>query len=776
MTSKNLFFKLMKEDIKRRVWAIGLAFLSFFLWMPVAGAMEVSNLQKRYQNWVLNALPTDSMTPEMRYLDNLTEAAKDLVGVLNPMNITSICVASIVLALTGFLYLHSKKQMDFYHSIPVKREVIFAAKYVNGFLIIAGTYLTNMILAMGVFAVNGMPIGELVPMGLTAFLVHMGGFLINYGLMAVAVMLTGNFFVSILGGMVLFAYLPAIIGLMIGMMELFFVTMNFRGLELENLLYKTTPIAYYIMRVTEMSDSRLTAAELTSMQFSFIGISMVVGLVMALVAMFLYKKRPSESAGKAMAFRISRAPIKILIVTPMTIAVAILFWNIYYSLPWAIFGFVFGLVITHSIIEIIYHFEFRKLFANLPQMGISAVAALMIIAVFRYDLIRYDSFMPSENNFEYASVMAYGLDDWNDYGLPYKLENKDDYNWNYMSHADYAANNMKITDYEIIRSLTEAGIMTAEHEKECKYSGREIYQERNMEHLWTNTEIVFHMKNGKTVARNYYLDVTALRETFDKMYASKEYKEGIYPVMALKAENLSGVYESMYNEILEVTTEPVAIAELLETYKEELTALTLAEREKEIPVTSLRFLTLEEEQYLKYVTASRKDNYTGDFMIEDMNKVNFFPVYPSFTKTLALLEEAGIDHVGRMELDNVLRIEIQSYLEAKEDATFIESVDGKVTTVNTVDTIYPQAVSYENGYRTFTLENDGTPEMTACIEEVLKSAKFSRLAQMNNLCEMEYDIEIFVYLKDVNEGRLISNQESLLFQFPVDEVPEFLYN
>ena len=36
MTSRNLFFKLMREDLKRRIWALGLAFLSFFFRLPVA--------------------------------------------------------------------------------------------------------------------------------------------------------------------------------------------------------------------------------------------------------------------------------------------------------------------------------------------------------------------------------------------------------------------------------------------------------------------------------------------------------------------------------------------------------------------------------------------------------------------------------------------------------------------------------------------------------------------------------------------------------------------
>ena len=44
MTSKSLFFRLMKEDLKRRLWAFGLSFLTFFFAMPVLAAMGVTNL------------------------------------------------------------------------------------------------------------------------------------------------------------------------------------------------------------------------------------------------------------------------------------------------------------------------------------------------------------------------------------------------------------------------------------------------------------------------------------------------------------------------------------------------------------------------------------------------------------------------------------------------------------------------------------------------------------------------------------------------------------
>ena len=49
MTSRNLFFKLAKEDLKRRVWLAALSILIFFFAFPVGMALRLSNVEEQYQ-------------------------------------------------------------------------------------------------------------------------------------------------------------------------------------------------------------------------------------------------------------------------------------------------------------------------------------------------------------------------------------------------------------------------------------------------------------------------------------------------------------------------------------------------------------------------------------------------------------------------------------------------------------------------------------------------------------------------------------------------------
>lgn len=770
MTSKSLFFKLMKEDLKRKVWAVGLAFLSFFFVMPVAAAMRVSDILQMYERWIANGtIFTEGITAESRKAQMLLNVALETIGVESPLNVCVIVIASIVMALTGFMYLHSRKQMDFYHSIPVRREEIFAVKYLNGILIILSAYLINMIFAFVVLAVNGVGFSVTVPVGLTAFAIHAGGYVINYGLMTIAVMLTGNFFISILGGIVLFAYMPAAVSLVEGLMYLFLGTVNTRGLDVKKIIVNGSPLSYYIKTVAAGSE---VEAEKYGTLLDSAGVCVVVGLVMAVIALLLYRKRPSESAGKSMAFRVTKTPIKIFIVVPVTIFTAVFFRNVYYSIPWSVFGFIAGLVVTHCIVEIIYHFEFRKLFSNLHHMGISAALALGIIAVFRFDLAGYDNYVPKESEFQSASVYVYALNDWTDYGLPYKYESGNDtrYNWRYMSGEDYAVSNMKVTDYGVISRLADAGRKEAGRTKKLRHSY--IEDTRRNEGFWTMMEVGYQLKNGKTVYRNYTVDIAELRDVFDALYVSDGYKSGIYPVYSYTVDNITGIYEAKRSEIHKVDADRDMQEKILNAYREDLAALTLEERASETPVTSLRFLTVAEYEYLSYVSADRNANYTGDFRLEDMNFVNFFPVYPSFKKTLALLEETGIDDFGPVDVSEVERIEIYSDYYTDEKAYY----DAPVSYYEELVLCGTSAltVSVQDGIRTITLQDDGTPEMGACMKEVLTAAVDNNLAQLNGLQGVEYGIIVRVYMKDVNEGRSIAEQEFVPYLFPADEIPDFV--
>lgn len=771
MTSKNLFFKLMKEDIKRKIWAIGLAFLAFFFAMPVFAAMNMSSLQSRMERWIADPVQLGAgVTPQMRYMEILQSNMEETLMMNNLFTIMILVGAAVILGVTGFSWLHSRKKVDFYHSIPVKRELLFTVQYLDSILIVAVTYLFNMLAAMGIFLMNGAETFPMIPAAFITFAAQMAGFILMYSVTTLAVMLTGNFFISILGGIVLWSYGPAVTALAEGMKSLFFQTESYRYSSMEEVMYHSSPISHYIYMIGKLMEQGMDSYD---KEGPVLAATFLAGLVISAACLVLYRLRPSESAGKAMAFSVTKAPVKILLVVPVTISMSVLFWNIYDSMGWAVFGFIFGLAVSHCIIEIIYHFEFRKLLANLPHMALCAVLSLAVIGVFRFDLIGFDRYLPREEKLSSAAVSIRELDDWADYGMPVQRTGGS-YSWNYLNQESYALDHMFLTDYEAVKAIAEAGIENAETRKKIRFSGNDwndYYEKDGEEFYWCSMEMCYRLKNGKEVHRAYTVDLRALRKTLDVIYSTKEYKEGAYPVMKISPDDVIGVYAGKNHQIEKLGDTDFA-ARLLETYKEELTAMTIDERQKTMPVTSLRFLTTAEQDYLKKITAEKRPGFMGEFSVEDMNYVNFYPVYPSFTKTLALIGETGEDVWAGVDLDDVERIEIFSryyYDHNKESAEYTEEETYEYYEYDETGAVY--ARDYESIGMRVTISPE-TPEGKAQIESILAVMVDGNIAELNNLYPMERNVDIRVFLKSVNAGKDPAEKEYSYYMFPVDQIPE----
>ena len=761
MTSKSLFFKMMRQDIRRKLWAIGLCFLVFFMALPVSTSMEFTRLSRLYAGWLNGTQYLDpGIVPEIELLRRTQALATDTLGMQNFFAAAFTMILAVVFAVTGFLFLHSKKQIDFYNSIPVKREILFAVRYLDDILIFTVPYLINMLFTVMIFAANGFSFSLALTAGMETLAVHLAGFLLMYGVMAAAVLLTGNFFISILGGIVLFFYIPAITLLVQFLCDQFFVTQNGNMTNFYTFMEHGSPCIYYFGRLIG-NGSALELQQYSTMMPNVL-YSILISMVIAGIDLLLYCFRPSEAAGKAMAFPITKTPIKMLIVIPASILGGLFFWSMYYSFTWAVFGFLFALLLSHALIEIIYHFEFGKLKEDPLHIVICGVIALAIIGIFRYDLFGYDSYLPKEEEYKSAAICAYELDDWTDYGLPYLSDAEyGNYGWQYMNRCNYVFENMKISDYDVVKKIAETGIENAKTRKEKRLYHAWDAEEVDYQEPETMLDLKYNLNNGKAIYRRYNVSLSWLEETMEELYRGEEYKKGTYPVLSYAADNLTGIYESRGEKIRKVNTEAVTIEELLTAYQKELTALSIEERRSTIPVTSLRFLTIAETEYIDRITASRTENRIRSFRIEDMSQVNFFPVYPSFTKTIELLKACGEWAEQDLDVANIARIELRS---TNEDEPF----DDKE-----IEWDYP-ATAQTMDIQRMVIENDGSVEAVEKIMEVLNSSYYQDMARLNGLYDEEYGLLVYIYEK--SESDVILNDENafIVKLLDINKTPSFV--
>ena len=356
MTSKSLFFKLLKEDFKVRIWTLAVSILIFFFSHIVGTAMMLS----MYKYNRAFSEPTDLLSYKVEFVQTFYS----YIGIKNPLFAFIFVVLAVIVAMSGFSYLYSKKKVDMYHSLPVRREVLFFVKILNGILIVILPYIVCSFIASLLVLVNMGDAGIIVT---TFFSVAewILLFIFNYTIVIFAIMLTGNMLIGILACGFLNFYAPAFSQLISGYESTFFDTYYEVGFIAEKVLLKLSGI----MVIFGVFDGRLREKML---------IAVVGSIVLLVINLLLYRKRASESAGKSISFNIIKLPIKFMIVIFMSMLMYLFGYEMMSnSIAWGVFGAVSAGIITHCIMEIIYNQDFKKIFAKKLQM------------LFLYLLLRY---------------------------------------------------------------------------------------------------------------------------------------------------------------------------------------------------------------------------------------------------------------------------------------------------------------------------------------------------------------------------------------------------
>ena len=227
MTSKNLFFNLMKENTKQRLWTVALISLIFFFTFPVQTALLISSYlsQDRIDAvWEREAQGVEVIKQQLqeRYLS--------WTAIDNGMLVFLLIVFAVVCGISGFAYLHSRKKTDFYHAIPVKRERLFTVVYLNGVLYTAVPYLISLLISSLMIQVKA---GQIFPWGevLKTYCIHMSFFLLMYTVVIAAALMTGNTIVNVLGTAVFFLWGPGTVMLLIGYFSSYYITFTRTGTD-----------------------------------------------------------------------------------------------------------------------------------------------------------------------------------------------------------------------------------------------------------------------------------------------------------------------------------------------------------------------------------------------------------------------------------------------------------------------------------------------------------------------------------------------------------------
>ena len=638
MISRNLFFKLIKQDMKKRIWCPILIFVACFLSLEVRMLMSM-------EEFVRN--------PKAHSYDLTVYIREYFFGREAVFMTVVVCMAAFLCGLSGYAYLHSKVQIDLYHSLPVSRTKIFWARYLSGVLQFCIPFGFHVAACMGI-AAGRKAVSAGTWLAMLSFIgIEMILFVLAYSVAVIAAGLTGNIIVSILGTGVLFSYSAGLALLKFLMAERFYdayTVYNSRGYFIfDGSIWNFSPFSMIIKFFSSPNNTTMQEAQkFFRYDTSYVGVLLIAAVLYSLAAYVIFMKRASEAAGKPIAFRIAEPVIKTMVVLPAAFLSGFFFCSISYSSSedeWFLFGVIFGFVLICILMEIIYRMNLRGALMHKRQFLFNAVCTALIFIVFRYDVTGYDTYVPSDAQLESCAVSISGL-------MPFGQEVQvNEFGMHCLIPNEYRMANMELQGNP---SVMELARKAAKEQLSIRYFDYYEGIEESPEYIETierqsnyrGIDFGYKLSNGKTIYRKYIIDIAdadTLRLLSD-VFNDIDYKIGSTPLFN-DSWNLTfdavSCESNFRREEIELT--PQMQAELIGVYQKEYMKLTLDTVMHTAPVGAVDFLFRDREDDTIF------SSYTGTMY-----------VYPQFTETIALIREYGVDVQEKLKAEDVALVSVQN--------------------------------------------------------------------------------------------------------------------
>ena len=316
MMSRNSCSKgLVRDCMKRNLWAIVLSTVGFFMAQLLPVIMTAQHSLSAHKQDLANLSAADAAASWQGYVESVGE----MLGGQNMFVKLAVIILAVTCGVSMFAYLHNRRKVDFYHSLPISRSRLFAVNYATGALCALVPYL--VLHALSIVSACAMGFGEVVNASLIGVIAsNVIFFFLLYAMAAVTTILCGNTVITLLLGLWVYFGPTLVTALWQGLKSMFFQTYVMDA-SMTSLLFcnKFAPlIQYFGINGTKMHSWAGAVEPVYTMDYSaglqepsaiglLIGYA-VAAIVITALALFLFRIRKSERAGTALAFnQIGRA-------------------------------------------------------------------------------------------------------------------------------------------------------------------------------------------------------------------------------------------------------------------------------------------------------------------------------------------------------------------------------------------------------------------------------------------------------------------------------------
>lgn len=603
MMSKSLSFKLVLDEARRNLWALALSVLGFLFAGPLPLVIEI-------QDGFSDAAEIGITKEEA--LQKLLDVIPSCLG--NIFSRLGLMLMAVLCGIALFRFLHDRRQVDFYHALPIRRESLYAVKFAAGVLLVLPAYFAAQLITAAILVGTQLGSTEAWMTLLQGIGFDLLAFFTLYGISILCTVLCGNTLCAVaLDGFVLFAWAVAA---QVYQAFAYWFYPAYSNTTTGNAWMYCPALGFLNL---DDSVSGLLLASYT-----------VAGVTALILSFALFRIRRSERAGKAVAFEPLRLPLKVVVCLIVGMGFSCLLASIIgvIQIMWIVLFTAVGTAACHCVMEVIYDADVRSMFHHLPTLIAVTAASLLLTFGLKADVFGYSTWIPKQSSLEWMelyNVYAHDRERGGNVGRYY----------------DFASDE-RLTDPTVVQALLRLAEIGVENfdmrtSNKADYWVTEETDARREASSYYDIILTYGMPGGIEKQRAYTVPMTeesnALLNTVlysedylhwhSKVFRYEEYIKA-NPEMTPAAQ----ILDCLRDRSLQTLHDGEQIKALIEALKADVLDFTPEQAEAEGPVLQMLLTGSPYRQ--------GEIQYRGYSQFE-------VAVYPSYRRTLALLKEyAGI--------------------------------------------------------------------------------------------------------------------------------------
>ncbi len=409
MKSKTSFFnKTLFLNLLRRFWPIFAAYL--VIWIIIEPVVLGNMLQYAHYS---RDYASDPLALTMNFGSTVLN-----MGLYGGVIMSGIFAALVAMA--AFSYLYSARSVSMICALPIKREGVFLSVFVSGLSTLLAVNLIILLISLAVTAAYGMlaAVGAYV---LQCFAMVCLANIFFFGFASFCASLTGSILVLPLVYAVL-NFTAAVVEFLVRAVMGMFIY-GIRPGSSETLLWLSPPIKL-LSTDTVNTVSAQTAqgvyytSDVLYEGWLSLGLYAVAGLVFAVLAMLLVKRRRMESAGDVVAIRPLKPVFKYCLSTGCALVLGLLIYTIVFSysefyglkgMLYMLLFMLFGAFIGYFAAEMLLQKTFRVFKrANWLRFGVTGLILAALMLCGEFDLYGIEKKLPDPAGVQGVSVSVDG--------------------------------------------------------------------------------------------------------------------------------------------------------------------------------------------------------------------------------------------------------------------------------------------------------------------------------------------------------------------------------